>query len=161
MHRKPAPAILTATMRPQDVWMTAEGPATIRCPWCSKWYRLKRKMLPVHKDFAEFDEGTDRCPGSAQEFALEPVAAWVRRYEVAMADVAPRRAGAFGPKGRRQGRVTAKPQPPVPVPVCRPVPLTPAVAAGPCSCGQCKPRELSKRVADVLVPLHRAAPRAA
>lgn len=139
MHRKPAPAIHTSTLVPQDVWLVADGPASIRCPWCAKWFRLKRKMLPVHGDFARFDEHTDRCPGSAQLFVLEPIGAWVSRYTDGLAEVAPRRAGAFGPKGRRQGRVTAKPQPAVPVPVCRPVPTTAHVPdVRPCACGQCK-----------------------
>ena len=124
MYRKPAPAISTASLPPQNVWLQADGPASIRCPWCSTWRRLKRRMLPVHDDFAKFDERGDKCPGSAQLFELEPIGDWVRRYQTGAGEVAPRRAGAFGPMGRRQGRVMVKPTPPVPVPVCRPLPTT-------------------------------------
>ncbi|WP_194894717.1 hypothetical protein [Catenulispora pinisilvae] len=106
------------------------NPASIKCPWCDKWLKLKRRMLPVHQDFAVFDENetpranghNNRCPGSAQRFELEPIADWMRRFVDGEAEVAPRRAGAFGPGNRRQGRVMRKPTPPVPVPVCRPLP---------------------------------------
>lgn len=129
MHVKAAPPIPTSKLVPQDVWLRANGPAEIKCPWCSKWFRLKRRMLPVHADFAAFDENetrrpdghNDRCPGSAQLFELEPIGEWVRRFQTGVGQVAPRRAGAFGPRNRRQGRVMLKPAPPVPVPVCRPV----------------------------------------
>ncbi len=132
MHAKPAPAILTSTLPPQNVWLVPNNPASIKCPWCDKWLKLKRRMLPVHQDFAVFDEKetprrdghNNRCPGSAQLFDLEPIGEWVRRYQIGAGEVAPRRAGAFGPKGRRQGWVMVKPTPPVPVPVCRPLPTT-------------------------------------
>lgn len=130
MHAKAAPPISTSTLPPQEVYLEADRPASIKCPWCSKWLRLKRRMLPVHQDFAVFDENetprpdghNNRCPGSAQRFELEPIKDWMRRFVEGEAEVAPRRAGAFGPMGRRQGRVMVKPAPPVPVPVCRPVP---------------------------------------
>lgn len=140
MFRKPAPVILTASMRPQDVFLEPERPAWVRCPWCQAWFKLKRRMLPDHTDVMKFDDDTDQCPGVGQLFEIELIGAWVRRYESGLAEVAPRRAGAFGPKGRRQGRVTAKPQPAVPVPVCRPVPAAAAHAPADrsCGCGQCK-----------------------
>ena len=119
MRPKPAPAMPTSRLLPQRVYLQPDRPAWIQCPWCDKWFPLKRKMLPAHNDFAQFDENTDRCPGSAQLFELEPIAQWIRRYETGVGEVAPRRAGAFGPRGRRQGRVMLKPAPPVATPLHR------------------------------------------
>ncbi len=140
MYRKSAPAISTTTLPPQNVWLQADGPTSIKCPWCSKWCRLKRRVvMPVHDDFAQFDEQDNNCPGSGQIYDLEPIGAWVRRYQTAMGEVAPRRAGAFGPMGRRQGRVMAKPALPIPVPVCRPRTASGSKAPSlPCKCGQCR-----------------------
>ena len=119
MRPKPAPPIPTSKLLPQNVWLQPDRPAQICCPWCNKWFRLKRRMLPKHEDFAKFDPETDLCPGTYQLFELEPIGAWVKRYQDGLAQVGPRRAGAFGRGGMRQGRVVAKPSPPVPVPVCR------------------------------------------
>ena len=147
MHAKAAPAISTATLPPQDVYLVPNNPASIKCPWCGKWLKLKRRMLPVHQDFAVFNENetqradghNNRCDGSAQRFELEPIKDWIHRFQTGASEVAPRRAGAFGPMGRRQGRVMAKPALPVPIPVCRPQPASGSKAPSlPCNCAQCR-----------------------
>ena len=119
MRPKPAPAMPTSWLAPQHVYLEPDRPARLRCPWCEQWFSLKRKMLPAHNHSARYGTATVRCPGSAQLFELEPICEWVSRYEAGMAEVAPRRAGAFGPKGRRQGRVMPKPAPPVAPPLHR------------------------------------------
>lgn len=119
MRPKSAPAMPTSWLAPQHVYLEPDRPARLRCPWCEQWFSLKRRMLPAHNHSARYDTATARCPGSAQLFELEAIGAWVNRYRDGMAEVAPRRAGAFGPKGRRQGRVMPKPAPPVAPPLHR------------------------------------------
>jgi hypothetical protein len=103
---KAAPPIPISSLLPHRVSLRPGHRPWVMCPWCDKNFPLTRSMLPAHRDF----DGEDRCPGSAQKFAIdETPTAWKARLAEAVTD-----AGT-----RRGSRTVRDPYLPVPTPLHR------------------------------------------
>lgn len=98
MRHNGRPTILASRLNPADLDLREGWRPLVVCPDCHTWRVIKRSMLTPHRA----EDGTSRCPGSAQRIRIDlTIADWRPKAIEAVQDAA----------SRRGTKVIARPKP--------------------------------------------------
>ncbi|GII03091.1 hypothetical protein Pta02_50990 [Planobispora takensis] len=106
MRHNRRPPLLASAMPPNHLNLRPGERLMAVCPDCNRWRLIRRSMLWPHRT----DDGTTRCPGSAQRVIIDLTPTqWLARLAMACRQAAT----------RRTRRIQLAPQPPTPTPIHR------------------------------------------